>query len=95
MPDVRDNAEESRLEIVEDQGTAVLEYREDGGTLALTHTGVPKAFEGQGYGAALVRAALAKARAANLSVLPYCPYAKSWIEKHPEEAEGVTLLPLA
>ena len=94
MPDVVDNPAQSRLEIVEDTGIAVLEYRRLGTELALIHTGVPKQFEGQGYGAALVKAAIQLARDENLSIAPYCPYARAWIEKHPEAVEGVTIDPI-
>ena len=66
MPDVVDNPGQSRLEIVEETGIAVLEYRRLGTELALIHTGVPKDFEGQGYGGALVKAAIEKARDENL-----------------------------
>lgn len=91
MPDVVDNPTQSRLEIVEDQGIAVLEYRLLGDQFALIHTGVPKQFEGMGYGSALVQAAIQKARDENLRILPYCPYAKAWIEKHPEAVGGVVV----
>ena len=94
MPDVVDNPSQSRFEIVEDSGIAVLEYREQDGKLALVHTGVPKEMEGNGYGGALVKAAIEKARAGELQVLPYCPYAKAWIEKHPDAVDGVTILPV-
>ena len=94
MPDVVDNTDQSRLEIVEDAGVAVLEYRQVGDRLALIHTGVPKELEGHGYGATLVKAALQKARDGGLSIAPYCPYAKAWIEKHPEAVEGLTILPV-
>jgi len=94
MPDVVDNPAKSRLEIVEDTGVAVLEYRRLGTELALIHTGVPPQFAGQGYGAALVQAAIQLARDESLSIAPYCPYAKAWIEKHPDAVEGVTIDPI-
>lgn len=94
MPDVVDNPALSRLEIVEDAGIAVLEYRRLGSQLALIHTGVPKQFEGRGYGAALVSTAIQLARDENLSIVPYCPYARAWIEKHPDAVEGVTIEPI-
>ena len=91
MPDVVDNPALSRLEIVEDAGTAVLEYRIVGERFSLIHTGVPKEFEGRGFGSALVQAAIDKARSEHLTILPYCPYARAWIEKHPDAVEGVTV----
>jgi uncharacterized protein len=94
MPDVVDNPALSRLEIVEETGIAVLEYRRLGTELALIHTGVPKQFEGQGFGAALVKAAIHLARDENLTIAPYCPYARAWIEKHPDAVEGVTIDPI-
>jgi predicted GNAT family acetyltransferase len=94
MPDVVDNPAQSRLEIVEETGIAVLEYRRLGTELALIHTGVPTQFEGRGYGAALVQAAIQLARDENLSIAPYCPYARAWIEKHPDAIQGVTIDPI-
>jgi len=92
MPDVVDNPALSRLEIVEDIGVAVLEYRRLGDDrLDLVHTGVPTQFEGRGYGSALVKAALQMARDEDLTVIPTCPYARAWIEKHPEAVEGLTV----
>ena len=89
MPDVVDNPTESRFEIVEDAGLSVLEYRIVRDRLSLIHTGVPSQFEGRGYASALVEAAVQKARDENLTVVPYCPYARSWIEKHPDAVKGV------
>jgi predicted GNAT family acetyltransferase len=91
MADVVDNPALSRLEIVEDAGIAVLEYRIVEDRLALIHTGVPKQFEGMGYGSALVKAAIERARAEQLTIIPYCPYARAWIEGHPEAVEGVSV----
>ena len=92
MPDVVDNPAQSRLEIVEDTGVAVLQYRRLGDDrLDLVHTGVPEQFEGRGYGSALVKAALQMARDENLTIIPTCPYARGWIEKHPEAVQGITI----
>ena len=55
---------------------------------------MPPQFAGQGYGAALVQAAIQLARDESLSIAPYCPYAKAWIEKHPDAVEGVTIDPV-
>ncbi len=91
MADVRDNRDERRFEIVEDAGVAVLDYRRRGDRLVLVHTGVPEELEGNGYGGRLVAAAIEAARHEGLTVVPECPYARSWIEKHPDRVQGVTV----
>lgn len=54
------------------------------GTIDLTHTSVPKALEGKGVGAALVRFALEHAKENGLEVIPTCGFVQSWLERHPE-----------
>jgi predicted GNAT family acetyltransferase len=88
-----DDTAESRFELTEDGNTAVLEYRLDGRKLVLTHTGVPDELGGRGLGGRLVRAALGKARAEQLAIEPLCPFARSWLRKHPDEVQGVPLAP--
>jgi uncharacterized protein len=51
--------------------------------IAFTHTEVDDSFEGQGIGSRLVSFALDSAREEGLDVLPYCPFVRSWIERHP------------
>ncbi|RKE22294.1 GNAT family N-acetyltransferase [Streptomyces sp. TLI_171] len=85
-PQVVDNAEASRFEISTDAGLAgFAEYQlRDGGTVAFVHTVIDPAFEGQGLGGKLARAALDTVRARGGSVLPYCPFIRGWIAKHPD-----------
>ena len=52
-----------------------------------THTEVPEAREGQGVGTALIRAALASARARGLTVIPICPFFAAYMRKHAEEQD--------
>jgi predicted GNAT family acetyltransferase len=47
-------------------------------------------FEGEGVGSALVRTALDDWRKEGRRVLPLCPFAKGWIERHPEYADLVS-----
>jgi predicted GNAT family acetyltransferase len=89
MTDVVDNPGESRFEVHEDGHTGELVYELDGSTLYLIHTGVPEQLEGRGLAAQLVRAAVARARAEHLTIVPWCPYARQWLKKHPDELEGV------
>jgi len=66
-----------------------LEYRISRDRIALIHTEVQPAFEGQGIGAALVRFALDDARRRGLRVIPICPYVKRYLERHPEHRDIV------
>lgn len=91
-PAVSDHPAEARLEIQADGQRAELVYRRHGDRLVLVHTAVPAELEGHGYGAALVEAALRKAVAENLTVVPLCPFARSWLERHPDAAAQVKVI---
>jgi predicted GNAT family acetyltransferase len=52
---------------------------------------VPEELGGRGIGGILVQAALARARRDQLTIVPTCPFARSWLEKHPDAAEGITI----
>ncbi len=83
---VRDNVEASRFELTLDGSQAgVLTYELRPGAIALLHTEVDPAFEGRGLGTALIRGALDSARERGLKVLPYCPFVKAHLDKHPDE----------
>ena len=88
---VNDNQGESRLEIHADGELAELLYRTRAGRLILVHTEVPKALGGRGLGGELVRAAIGKATAESMTLVPLCPFARGWLERHPDEAAKVTI----
>ncbi|WP_202842734.1 GNAT family N-acetyltransferase [Luteimonas saliphila] len=67
----------------------VLEYGLSAGRMEIAHTFVPAALRGRGIAGQLVRAALDHARAEGLAVVPACPYAAGWIERHPVYADLV------
>jgi predicted GNAT family acetyltransferase len=67
-----------------DKGAGFIEYKLRGTDMAILHTIVDPAFEGQGVGSILVKDALDAARAEQWDVLPYCPFVQSYIRKHPE-----------
>jgi predicted GNAT family acetyltransferase len=88
---VVDDPEEERFELIVDGRPAGLaEYRLVDSVIAFTHTEIDPAFEGQGLGSILARAALDAAREEKLAVLPYCPFIKGWIAKH---SDYVNLVP--
>lgn len=80
-----------RYEIVVDGDVAgFTEARDgDGGVVAMPHTVIEDAYEGQGLASRLVRAALDDIRSRGLLVHPFCPYVSSWIGKHPDYADLV------
>jgi uncharacterized protein len=84
-----DNASAGRFEYRDGEHLAELVYRVRGNRMVLVHTGVPDELSGRGLGGELVRAALDKARADDLVVDPQCPFARSWLQKNPDEAQGV------
>ncbi|GAA2747594.1 GNAT family N-acetyltransferase [Kitasatospora cinereorecta] len=89
-PRVTDNPEQSRFEIHTDEGLAgFTEYHRYQDELAFIHTEMDPRFEGRGLGGRLARGALDAAREAKLAVLPYCPFIRGWITRHPEYTDLV------
>jgi predicted GNAT family acetyltransferase len=79
-------ADQERFEIATPAGPAVLDYELVGHSIALTHTGVPRAMRRQGIGGALAKAALDYAREERLVVRPVCPFVSAFIHDNPEYA---------
>jgi predicted GNAT family acetyltransferase len=84
MLDVRHNTAASRFEADVAGGLARADYRLRDGVMQLVHTEVPRAAEGRGVAAQVVRAALEYARANGLRVLPLCSYVREYIRAHPD-----------
>jgi uncharacterized protein len=85
-PQVIDDQADSRFALAADGQPAELIYRRNGDRLVLVHTSVPPAMEGRGAGAQLVRAAVEKAAADGLTIVPLCPFADGWLKRHPAVA---------
>jgi uncharacterized protein len=90
-PDVIDNQDQSRFELRADGQLAELDYRHHGGRLVLIHTEVPVELEGRGIGGKLVTAAIDRAAREGLTVVPLCPFARGWLERHPDAAASVAI----
>jgi len=84
LPEIRHNVAARRFEASVDDALARVDYHLAGDVLRLHHTRVPREFEGRGIAAALVKAALAYARAGNLRVEPACSYVRAYMKRHPE-----------
>lgn len=76
--------ERGRFQAIVDGMRCELDYFLTGTVMTITHTGVPPALEGRGIAAALVRTALAHAKAAGWKVRPLCSYARVYMQRHPE-----------
>lgn len=90
--DVVLNQGSNRFEIVLEDRHAFMNIGFEKDILVLLHTEVPRAFQGQGAGAALVRHAMTYAGERGWKVVALCPYAKAWLARH-KEYESM-LLPL-
>jgi len=83
---VTNNADRRRYEaVVEQAGLAgFIDYQETDELVVLTHTEVDPAFEGQGIGSLLARAALDDIRERQLKALVICPFILCWLRNHHE-----------
>jgi uncharacterized protein len=88
---VTDNQADSRFELDTLGHIAVLMYRRNGKRLVLIHTDVPTELEGHGIGGRLVVAAIDRAAREGLTIVPLCPFARSWLERHADQAARVTI----
>jgi uncharacterized protein len=87
---VENNRSAAQFETKVDGLHGLLTYSESDGKLYLLHTEVAPALEGRGIGSALVRAAAEYAREQKLAVVPFCSFARSWLDRHQEFADLVT-----
>lgn len=59
-------------------------YELRGAEFAFMHTQIEDGFAGRGLGDQLVAGALEQIRQQRGSVLPYCPFVRSFLARHPE-----------
>jgi len=84
------NPEEQRYEIwADDELAGFTQYHPYKSALAFIHTEIDDKFEGMGLGSTLVSGALDEVRSRGESVLPFCPFVRSQIEKHREYVDLV------
>ena len=83
-----DNTSEHRFETQGEGDRAELVYERTPHALILVHTGVPDSMRGGGVGGELVKFALAEARCSGLRLVVRCPFAKAYLQRHPELLDG-------
>ena len=88
---VRDDRDRHRFVVEADGGVAHLDYEIASDRLTLIHTEVPDELGGRGIGGQLVRAAVARAAAEGLTIVPKCPFARRWLRRHPDVAATVSI----
>lgn len=81
---VTDNKEKERFEVELEGATAFIDYSEQNGVVAMTHTEVPPNFEGKGVGSQLVKGALDIVKNENKRMRPLCTFVAAYIKRHPE-----------
>ncbi|MER7759866.1 GNAT family N-acetyltransferase [Streptomyces sp. NPDC097619] len=88
--EIRDDRAAGRLEAYEDGAVVghVVYFVLAGEVPALVpvHTVVHEGHEGRGIAGDLVRTVYRNAEREGVPVVPLCPYAAAWAERHPEEA---------
>jgi predicted GNAT family acetyltransferase len=87
-PTVADNPSASRFEITVDGKVAGFsEYQRSDGEIEFTHTVIDDAYEDQGLGSKLVKAALDNVRGDGVQVVATCSFVKGYIQRHREYAD--------
>lgn len=83
---VADAPANERFEIrAGDEVVGFTQYKRRGHLIAFIHTEVSPEYEGKGLASRLISAALDASRAEGMAVLPFCPFVRGYIEKHPDE----------
>ena len=89
-PEIRDNRPKGLLQAYVDGQPAghIVYFTLDATPAALVavHTVVGPEYEGQGIAGALVREFYEMAAREGVPVVPLCPYAAKWAQRHPDEA---------
>ena len=82
---VADATERGQFEIaVDGQPAGFAVYQRLGTVIAFTHTQIDDSFEGQGLGGRLDLLRAGQRPEAGCDVLPYCPFVRGYIERHPQ-----------
>ncbi|MFL5907789.1 MAG: GNAT family N-acetyltransferase [Solirubrobacterales bacterium] len=84
--EVVDAPGQERFEIWAERDTiGFTTYKRRGRLIAFIHTEVEPEYEGEGVASQLISGALDAAREQGLAVLPFCPFVRGYIAKHPDE----------
>lgn len=79
-----DNIEAKEFQFRIGESIARIEYIKAKERIYLTHTEVPRDYEGKGVGSELIKQALKNIKARDLTLVPLCPFVAMYIKRHPE-----------
>ena len=83
--EIRDNAEVERYELVIDGVVrGYVDYRRHPHRTTILHTEIDAALDGRGFGSRLARFALDDARARGDRIAIFCPFVRTYVQRHPE-----------
>lgn len=74
----------SRFEMKVGGNTAIIEYKQYPGKIALLHTEVPHQLEDKGAATAIIEKALDYIEKNNFKLIPLCPLVVIYLKRHPE-----------
>lgn len=87
--EIRDDGTGQYTVTVDGSPAGELTFHTADGSRVLDHTGVRDAYEGRGLAGKLVRRALDDARSEGITIVPRCPYVRSYLERHPADLDLV------
>lgn len=91
--EIRDEREHGKLQAIEGGeaagSIAYFTMYPEPGALVAVHTVVGPEYEGRGIAGALVKEFYSMAAREGVPVVPLCPYAATWAQRHPEWAPEV------
>lgn len=76
-----------RFVLRENGAEAFADYRADSGRLVVPHVEAAESLRGTGAAGRLMEGVVDAARRRELKIVPLCPYADSWMRRHPETAD--------
>ncbi len=90
--DIRRNDEQSRYEAwLDGQRIGLATMIEQDDAVLLPHVEIDPRHGGRGYAGQLTRAALDDLRERGVPVVARCPYVRTWVTRHPEYQDFVSL----
>lgn len=79
---VTDNKDAARFELTEQGLLVFANYKRSGNEVALLHVEAPEALRGTGAAGRLMQGIVDLTQAEGTTIVPICPYAVHWLNRH-------------